>query len=569
MPIFQTSLSEATKNAGQITGASVGGGAVNASLEELSNITGYKASLPSIAVVGNYSLNDFVALNTNIEGNNEGFHRTLQEGMGEYANSNMFICTYASNYTARSFKSGNTKIYKNGTLAGTITTARGTLALNSLVIGDKIYSDEPFTFYNNSNPGLQGAYAGYQGYCFASRRDRYTKVFYVFNLDPNNSINYQIGFNAVSGTNVSSFTYPSSGTISAGSYISYSTSTTGNYFILTDGLACAWQGTAPSQDIVMIYPMGFENKYGWFSSAGHTFSVNNAEVGRTDAGGEDIDGRDTSNATQTVCSITTGRGNAYSSISHASIAGGTYFSGDAAVVYNSNGKGLGAGTILAAESQGDGNGGEMTTFTGPSAMARACVSGGGAAWNAFVQAGYSGSSHSYPNYGDVVMRFNSSGVFQDAEAFTGQDTTTPYISKAYFGDGAGTGTSANAGDFFYANIACQGYQDTDSSDKDESNMIMSNGITLPSATSYVIYTVDGNYRGTSSSADACIEINFRHYIELHSPSTSIAVGMVLFVDQDYDQPFGGNSEWYIYAVGRTYTTLQISSEGIVLATGAC
>ena len=564
----QTSLSEATTNAAQITGASLTG-TQNVSLEELSNITGYKASLPSISVVGNYFLDNFVALNTNLEGANEGFHRTLQEGMGEYANSNMFICTYASNYTARSFKSGNTKIYKNGTLAGTISTARGTLALNSLVIGDKIYSDQPFTFYNNSNPGLQGAYAGYQGYCFASRRDRYTKVFYVFNLDPNNSINYQIGFNATSGTNVSSFSYPSSGTISAGSYISYSTATTGNYFILTDGLACAWQGTAPSQDIVMIYPMGFENKYGWFSSAGHTFSVNNAEVGRTDAGGNNINGRDTSNASQTVCSITAGRGKAYTSITHTSIAGGNYFSGDAAVVYNAGGIDLGAGTILAAECQGDGNGGEMTTFTGPSAMARACVSGGGAAWNAFVQAGYSGSGNAYPNYGDVVMRFNSSGVFQDAEAFTGQNTTTPYISKAYFGNGAGTGTSANAGDFFYANIACQGYQDTDSSDKDESNMIMSNGITLPSATTYVIYALNGSFVGADSSADACSEIGGLHGIELYSPSTTIATGMVFFVDSDYDQPFGGNSKWFIFAVGRTFTTLQISSEGIVLDTDSC
>ncbi len=45
--------------------------------------------------------------------------------------------------------------------------------------------------------------------------------------------------------------------------------------------------------------------------------------------------------------------------------------------------------------------------------------------------------------------------------------------------------------------------------------------------------------------------------------------MVFFVDTDYDQPFGGNSKWFIFAVGRTFTTLQISSEGIVLATGAC
>ena len=100
-------------------------------------------------------------------------------------------------------------------------------------------------------------------------------------------------------------------------------------------------------------------------------------------------------------------------------------------------------------------------------------------------------------------------------------------------------------------------------------MIMSNGITLPSPTSYGIYTLSSGYLGADSSADACSEITFIYSIELYSPSTSIAVGMVFFVDTDYDQPFGGNSKWFIFAVGRTFTTLQISSEGIVLATGAC
>ena len=100
-------------------------------------------------------------------------------------------------------------------------------------------------------------------------------------------------------------------------------------------------------------------------------------------------------------------------------------------------------------------------------------------------------------------------------------------------------------------------------------MIMSNGITLPSSTSYVIYTLTAAYLGADSSADACSEIDFTNFIELNSPSTSIAVGMVFFVDSDYDQPFGGNSKWFIFAVGRTFTTLQISSEGIVLNTSSC
>ena len=77
------------------------------------------------------------------------------------------------------------------------------------------------------------------------------------------------------------------------------------------------------------------------------------------------------------------------------------------------------------------------------------------------------------------MRFNSAGTFQDAQSFTGQNSTDPYLSSAYWGNGSGTGTYASAGDFFYSTVAVQGYQDTDASDKDESNMIMSNDIELP------------------------------------------------------------------------------------------
>ena len=98
-------------------------------------------------------------------------------------------------------------------------------------------------------------------------------------------------------------------------------------------------------------------------------------------------------------------------------------------------------------------------------------------------------------------------------------------------------------------------------------MIMSNGITLPSATGYVIYALNAQYVGADSSADACAENSVS--LEVHSPSTSIAAGMVIFVDASYNQPFGGNSKWYVYVSGRTFITLQISSEGIVLDTDSC
>jgi hypothetical protein len=53
-----------------------------------------------------------------------------------------------------------------------------------------------------------------------------------------------------------------------------------------------------------LYPMVLEGPiYGWFSTSGHLFSVNAAQVGRTNSGGGDaIIGRSSANGTQTLCS---------------------------------------------------------------------------------------------------------------------------------------------------------------------------------------------------------------------------------------------------------------------------
>jgi|TARA_B110000211_G_scaffold217763_1_gene261926 hypothetical protein len=550
----------------------------NISMEECANLTGFNASIPSLSVPpmgendANYPLDNFGGLVTTLSsGTNTGFQRIMKDSASDGDICNTFFIVYAASYTVRSFMSGTTTVYKNGSSAGTISTARGTLSLVDLVIGDRISFDKPCTIYQNSNPGVQGAYAGYAGYAFAGRIDRYTRGFQIFNLSPR-TLNYELLRSSTNNANETSMTSVATGTITSGGSaypVPGGTPTIANYWILCDQLACAYIGAPPSQDTVMLYPLSMDTKYGWFSTAGHTFAVNNAEVNRTNSGGGlTITGRRADNSSATIVgALNSGRDNAYSSNFVTTILqGGSAFSGDPCAIYSSATSG--GGTLFTAESQADGSGGEMTSFTPVSAHARATVSGGGASWAAFLTAGFSGSTPTYPLYADVIMRFNSSGVYQDAQSFTGQNTTQPYLSKAYWGNGSGTGTYASAGDFFYSTVAVQGYQDTDATDKDESNMIMSNDITLPDATSFTLKGIDP-YLGYDLASLACEDGSVGVEFEVYSPSTTMAVGIVLFKDTSFNTPFNGEDLFFFYAIGRTFYSVQVGFNGIVLAFAVC
>tara|TARA_R110002153_G_scaffold90419_1_gene220893 strand:+ start:61 stop:1791 length:1731 start_codon:yes stop_codon:yes gene_type:complete len=550
----------------------------NISMEACANLTGFNASIPSLSQPpmgvndANYPLDGFGGLVTTLSsGTNTGFQRIMKDSASDGDICNTFFIVYAQNYTVRSFMSGTTTVYKNGSSAGTISTARGTLSLASLVIGDRISFSKPCTIYQNSYPGVQGAYAGYAGYAFAGRIDRYTRGFQIFNLSQR-TLNYQLLRSTTNNANATSMTSVATGTITSGGSaypVTGGTSTIGNYYILCDQLACAYIGAPPTQDTIMLYPLSRDTKYGWYSTTGHTFAVNNAEVNRTNSGGGfNVTGRRADNSTTTIIgSLNSGRDNAYSStFTNAVLQGGSYFSGDPCAVYSTST--LGKGTLFTAESQADGNGAEMTSFTPVSAHARATVSGGGAAWVAFVTAGFSGSTPTYPLYADVIMRFNSSGVYQDAESFTGQNTSTPYLSKAYWGNGSGTGTYASPGDFFYSTVAVQGYQDTDASDKDESNMIMSNDITLPDETQFDLYGQE-MCEGFPSATVACEDGALGERCSVFSPSTAMVVGIVLFTDTIYDTPLNGQ-DLFFYLPGRTSSQIiQVGFNGIVLAVTEC
>lgn len=552
----------------------------NISMNALANVTGFNASIPNLLEppmgVGdsNISLEGFSGLYINSNNSDTGFQRFMKTGADSGDICNSFLIIQATTYVIRSFQASTT-IYKNNSSLGNISAARGTLSpATAFAVGDRISANKPFTIYRSTIPGTQGSYAGYAGFSFATRRDRYTKTFRIFNLSPV-TCTYQIMYTSATGA-VNSMTSVSTGTISANSFATYTTSTTGQYFILCDQLCCAFQGqvtNTSAADTIMLYPLSSDNKYGWFSSNGHSFAVENNQINRTNSGGGNtITALASNGSSLSTMQTNGGRGDTFSAASQSAlITGGSYFSGNATVLYNaSTTEPSLKSTMFTAESQADGNGGEATSFTSQKAHARATVTGGGSAWNAFVSAGFSGSTPTYPLFADVIMRFNSSGVFQEAKSFVGT-TTSPRISKSYFGNGSGTGASASPGDFFLGSCLLQGYQDTDSSDKDESNMIMSNDIDLPEPTTFTIGMIDiDSNEGWESCEDACGARSFQTTTK-YSPSTGVANGMVLFSNTNatFNLPWNGQNYRYLLIDGRTNYCIEVGFNGIVKSLTAC
>ena len=552
------------------------------SLLQSCNVVGSNASIPGLnsANFPNYALSTLESLDNNFGGSDItdfGVSRVMRDDVDEDAYCNSFFISYNGNYQLRSFMSGTTTIYKNGTSAGTITAARSVTTLSSLVVGDRISFDKPCSIHNTTTPGTQGIYNGYCGYSFATRIDRRTVTFRIFNMSTTDTINYEVKSTSTSDSNVTSMTDFASGTISSGGFATVGpTATQGNYFIIADGLICCTRGDFPSSDVIMLYPLTMDPKYGWYSSNGHTFAVNNAFVEESDSGGgNDIKGRTSGNGQGNIITgLNSGQGNVFISDGVSSpFPTGNYFSGEASVIYADPGPTTGEGTLFGAESQGDGNGTEMTSFTATAAHSYACVSGAGASWVAFVRAG-ANTEPAYASGADpVILHYDGEDFFQQAISFNGGTSTYPPISKAYIGNGSGTGTFANAGDYFYCTHPMQAFHDTDASDKDESNMIMSNEIFLVGL-NLLNFMGSTESAGYASAALACSNGASGEQINIYCTGEEMAEGQVLSESDTTGNtftPFNGENEFfrYIPAGSRTAYSVQVGYNGIIIAFSAC
>ena len=251
---LETTLSSSWHNITQMWSHSYYDINTNISLQTCFDVVGAQASIPNanslVNPESNYALSgSLYPLSHNYvtaTGVNSGFLRKMISGSTYGDLCNTFFVVYAGGYNVTNYDESTNVITKNGTVEATLSTGRGaSTSLGTLSVGDIIHGSQPFTLTHNSNPGQQGAYGGYVGFCFATRRDRATVNFYIQNLSTLRPANVQILFTSTSDSNVTSMTSvlaveldpidPGGG---QGFNNSYSTSTTGNYYILSDSPIC-------------------------------------------------------------------------------------------------------------------------------------------------------------------------------------------------------------------------------------------------------------------------------------------------------------------------------------------
>lgn len=514
------------------------------SLSYFSNVIGIGPGLPTFTnavtetAISTLKLNPILynAQGTLYPGSFGGVRLMSDSGWNLGNINNMFFIVFAGSYRVINW-CDSTTIYKNGVSQGTISTAGTVTTLSSLSIGDRIECDKPFTLYYNGLPGLYGAYAGFSGYSFATRNDRESTTngnkFYVFCTDSNSDANFvQIRHTDTSNSNVTSLSTTDLDEEWGGVYENFNISMADNdgaYFAVSDVLFCAWRGRSTGSslyDSIPMFPLTPEPKYGWYSNGGHILAGAGPYQFRDGTTSNYSIQTRTNSTTTTEFSLTTGVERWARNDSNTGANSAAAFAGSPAVTYPSVTGSNAQAPLFAAESQGDGDGTEMTPHVGGRAAGPYHCNPGGGNWQAHIAHG-TGSEGAA-----VVQRFNSSRTFVESlsvgNSSNGYTNTTahPWASCRF--------TNLNAGDVFISTGANNGggstmaWADMDSSDDDETYLVAGDAMDGFSFTAYSMYydEEESNYLATSTTNACNLEDNA---ITVYSPSTSVQVGMVLYL----------------------------------------
>ena len=301
-----------------------------------------------------------LAMTANMQGATGGvnnFVRNLQNGSSQNINFKWFSPS-SSTYRLY-FYYDNTSYYVNGGLAGV--KQQGQFADVTVTAGNYIQASQPIALYNISINQIETAFSGWSGYKFASRVDRYQpNTFYVFaSLDQVKNINVY---------GVSTFDFPINNalapihtTTNLGMYSMWTfNSTTSIQGILIEASEpiCVVAAGSSNRDFRRLYPMTNNDKFGVFSGGGHIASVANYENGSVTATlvGYSSNSTQTTNFSAAFNPQNPG-GYCYYHDSSGNPNGGTQFQGPAVRLIDTTGK-----SLFSAESQGDGDGSEMTAF---------------------------------------------------------------------------------------------------------------------------------------------------------------------------------------------------------------
>tara|TARA_R100000081_G_scaffold64549_1_gene32932 strand:- start:3066 stop:5126 length:2061 start_codon:yes stop_codon:yes gene_type:complete len=511
----------------------------------LTNVIGFNPGIPSITIDGpddgKIEMGYLKGIPLDTQGNQtRGIIRHMISSgwsLGEYAN--MFFIVYGGNYRVINW-CDNTTIYKNGSSQGTVTNAGTVTNVNSLSVGDRIECDKPFSLYYNGLPGLYGAYAGFSGYGFATRNDRESSTngnkFYIFCTDYEPDVTggafFQVRYTTTSNSNVTSTTVDLDDEWNA-AYDEYNTNMVSGgraYFAGSNVLMCAWRGRSTGSslyDSVPMYPLTPEPKYGWYSQGGHILACAGPYQTRDGSTSNYQVKTRTASTSTTEFSLSTSVEKWARNDSNTGANTASKFAGSPAVTFSDPTGSEGQGALFAAESQGDGDGTEMTPHVGSNAASSFHCNPGGGNWQVHMSL-FTGSAG-----GGVVQRFNSSRTFVESYALGNStngfsNTTSHAFASCRF-------TNLNAGDVFITTPARGGghsqslaWADMDSSDDDETYLPAGEDMDGFSFTSYTVYydEEESSFLATSALNACNLEDNT---ITMYSLSSTLQAGMVMYL----------------------------------------
>jgi len=393
-------------------------------LGDIADNLGWGAALPSITTItqggANIGLAGNMGLFAEYDSDWAGFRRQRNLGTdGQDKPCNQWICLETADFDYLAYRD-NTQIYKNGSLSATSSAgAHGSVGANQ---GDLIGVTRPVGQASGLRNDEGFMYLGWAGFAFAHRRDRQTGAT-IFMVALEDDTDYNVAYQTGDGLQTT-LTSQNNGTISTG-YTLQSVSTalvTRNYYIYANKPVCVYVRLTDSSggnnvnDSLQLYPMDQDAKYGAFSTGGHMFLSANASQNRSGANvTQQLFNRSSNGNSTTERNASSSTPSVYTDIAPGQTSG-SLFAGPVQKVQAGN------GCLVAAESQADSNGNEMTPFVSKKAFGTigSVVNGGGSNHDFVCCIGESAMTiyHRDPN-----------GTLKASQTMSGSSTYSLYFAR--------------------------------------------------------------------------------------------------------------------------------------------
>lgn len=458
---------------------------------------------------------------------------------------NQYVVVDSGDYIVRALVD-DVKIYRNGTLANTITNAGDGISVG-VSPGDLLGLTRPANIQTGNNYDMAAVYMGWSGFVFCHRRDRQTGATLTIATLADET-NWEVRYSTV-GLDVTSTTFLDSGSLEfAYSTASVTMTSTRNHIIYADKpIACYVRLVSGlgTNDTLPLYPMDQDDKFGAVSNSGHAFIINNASQGRDGVSVTQQLFVSESDGVNTTEVNATSAYNAWYIDTNIGPKSGGGFLGPVQKMVSGN------GGLHAAEQQADGDGSEMTPFVSKKAFGKAAclMFTVDADWVTCIS----------DSAIDIEHRDNS-GVLVTSQTMTG--TNGIFFTRF---------TSVATGSIFTSDDDFIMYADTNATLKDEKVFIMGDTKFQPATESISFYTPDGTTRTSyGNSGSACSDGPVGDPVTVYC-LPDFSVGSQVFTDTALSTPLSNDSTgWYYVVSGSGFAVeYSVSNPNIINVIAPC